>query len=232
MSETSALVPYRKKGRTKRTMQRVRNVFPQCKEYSSHTKVYSAIEWIHCLHGTCPIWRYHFASIRQVSESDNESSDGDYMPGENEDDEDDEDDFKASEMDVSLMDTGDDEIDILADTGVDDAEGAHTAANSRTRSEEVPISQLVCRNVTDFVDGDLRSSSPPAHAEMVPRAYQIARFSLSKTPVSNADRFMVMPVMFSPTCKGLADASTVVTYDASLRSGCEFLGHSGRQSGT
>lgn len=44
-------------------------------------------------HGTCPACRYILFDIGQVTESDGESSDGDYIPGEDEDDEEEDDDF-------------------------------------------------------------------------------------------------------------------------------------------
>ncbi|KAI0326682.1 hypothetical protein GY45DRAFT_1328644 [Cubamyces sp. BRFM 1775] len=47
------------------------------------------VEWIQGRHGSCPSCRNVFSSIRPVSESDNESSDGDYVPGDDEDEEDD-----------------------------------------------------------------------------------------------------------------------------------------------
>ncbi len=40
-------------------------------------------------HGSCPSCRHVFSSLRPPSDSDNESSDGDYVPGDDEEDEDD-----------------------------------------------------------------------------------------------------------------------------------------------
>ncbi|CAL1701092.1 unnamed protein product [Somion occarium] len=50
------------------------------------------IEWIRGRHGTCPACRHTFLDVKPLSESDYGSSDGDYVPGE-EDEEDDEDGF-------------------------------------------------------------------------------------------------------------------------------------------
>ncbi|KZT13066.1 uncharacterized protein LAESUDRAFT_754084 [Laetiporus sulphureus 93-53] len=167
------------------------------------------IEWIRCLHGTCPTCRHQFANIRPVSESDNESSDGDYMPNEDEEEEDeddgnitidvDEDDFEAFEMDMSFMDTDEDETEDSAETGSDDAESAHTAGSSRTRSEEVPISRLVRRNVTDFVDRDaferMQNPAPPQDpAPLQPMATINGRFHLNtaiRTALDFASRISI-----------------------------------------
>ncbi|PCH41495.1 hypothetical protein WOLCODRAFT_137425 [Wolfiporia cocos MD-104 SS10] len=72
------------------------------------------VEWIRGRHGTCPTCRHQFANIRPITESDYESSDGDYVPGE--DDEDDEDDgfLDADDFD------GDMEIDDDGGFWVDD----------------------------------------------------------------------------------------------------------------
>ena len=52
-------------------------------------------------HGTCPACRHVFLDIRPISESDGESSDGDYIPDEDEDEDDDWDFEPASEWGVS-----------------------------------------------------------------------------------------------------------------------------------
>ncbi|RPD80671.1 hypothetical protein L226DRAFT_116675 [Lentinus tigrinus ALCF2SS1-7] len=47
------------------------------------------VEWIRGRHGTCPSCRNVFSSIKPPSDSDVESSDGDYVPGDDEDEDDD-----------------------------------------------------------------------------------------------------------------------------------------------
>lgn len=43
----------------------------------------------HTQHGNCPSCRHVFSSVRPPSDSDNESSDGDYVPGDDEEDDED-----------------------------------------------------------------------------------------------------------------------------------------------
>ncbi|KAH9849969.1 hypothetical protein C2E23DRAFT_836909 [Lenzites betulinus] len=50
------------------------------------------VQWIQSCHGSCPSCRNVFSTLEPPSDSDNESSDGDYEPGEDEDDDEDEDD--------------------------------------------------------------------------------------------------------------------------------------------
>ncbi|PIL36958.1 hypothetical protein GSI_00650 [Ganoderma sinense ZZ0214-1] len=47
------------------------------------------VEWIRGRHGSCPSCRHVFSSVRPPSDSDNESSDGDYVPGDDEEDDED-----------------------------------------------------------------------------------------------------------------------------------------------
>ncbi|KAI9001385.1 hypothetical protein BD414DRAFT_533131 [Trametes punicea] len=47
------------------------------------------VEWIKGRHGSCPSCRHVFSSIQPPSDSDNESSDGDYVPGDDEEDDED-----------------------------------------------------------------------------------------------------------------------------------------------
>ncbi|PSR75031.1 hypothetical protein PHLCEN_2v9361 [Hermanssonia centrifuga] len=49
----------------------------------------SLIEWIRGRHGTCPACRHTFLDVKPPSDSDNESSDGDYIPGDDEDEDED-----------------------------------------------------------------------------------------------------------------------------------------------
>ncbi|KAI0787161.1 hypothetical protein BC629DRAFT_1440340 [Irpex lacteus] len=86
------------------------------------------IEWIRGSHGTCPACRHTFADIRPITESDGESSDGDYVP---EDDEDDG--FTDEDMDDWGMDTDpmepftdaedEEEVDVELDAWEDSEEG-------------------------------------------------------------------------------------------------------------
>jgi len=50
--------------------------------------VFSLVEWIRGYHGTCPTCRHKFLDIKPPSDSDYESSDGDYIPDDEEDEED------------------------------------------------------------------------------------------------------------------------------------------------
>ncbi|TBU48996.1 hypothetical protein BD309DRAFT_948271 [Dichomitus squalens] len=47
------------------------------------------VEWIRGRHGSCPSCRRIFSSLKPPSDSDNESSDGDYVPGDDEEDDED-----------------------------------------------------------------------------------------------------------------------------------------------
>ncbi|KAI0368083.1 hypothetical protein BV20DRAFT_485864 [Pilatotrama ljubarskyi] len=79
------------------------------------------VEWIRGRHGSCPSCRNVFSSIRPPSDSDVESSDGDYVPGDDEED-DEEDGFFDSDgfMDTeSVFDDMDIEEDVDVDADVD-----------------------------------------------------------------------------------------------------------------
>ncbi|KAI0637999.1 hypothetical protein C8Q77DRAFT_1088849 [Trametes polyzona] len=84
------------------------------------------VEWIRGRHGSCPSCRNVFSSIRPPSDSDNESSDGDYVPGDDEEDDEDDgffdsDGFMETE---SVFDDMDMEEDVEVDADVDiDEEG-------------------------------------------------------------------------------------------------------------
>ncbi|KAI0701168.1 hypothetical protein BC835DRAFT_266150 [Cytidiella melzeri] len=67
------------------------NVSPKLGELSGVTKLEGCghvfckvdlVEWIRGGHGTCPACRHTFLDIRPMFDSDDESSDGDYIPGE------------------------------------------------------------------------------------------------------------------------------------------------------
>ncbi|CDO71385.1 hypothetical protein BN946_scf184908.g143 [Trametes cinnabarina] len=77
----------------------------------------SLVEWIQGRHGSCPSCRNVFSSIRPASDSDNESSDGDYVPGDDEDEDDEDDAFFDSD---GFMDTESvfDDMDIEEDADV------------------------------------------------------------------------------------------------------------------
>ena len=77
-------------------------------------------------HGTCPACRGTFADIEPAPEEDNESSDGDYVPGDD-DEEDEEDGFDA---DADAFTEGDDEFGAdWMDLDVLDAFGGDIAAD-------------------------------------------------------------------------------------------------------
>ncbi|KAJ8593297.1 hypothetical protein M405DRAFT_859064 [Rhizopogon salebrosus TDB-379] len=68
-------------------------------------------EWIRNFHGSCPTCRHPFLDIKPYTESDAESSDGDYIPEDDEEEEDDffgvdefEHDIEVEEMEVDLDD--------------------------------------------------------------------------------------------------------------------------------
>ncbi|KIJ70002.1 hypothetical protein HYDPIDRAFT_171924 [Hydnomerulius pinastri MD-312] len=73
-------------------------------------------EWIRGCHGSCPTCRHPFLDIQPLTESDAESSDGDYVPDEDDEEEEDdflggddfEDEFEVEEMEVDLDDIWDD----------------------------------------------------------------------------------------------------------------------------
>lgn len=84
------------------------------------------IEWIRGRHGTCPACRHQFANIRPLTESDYESSDGEYVPGEDDEEEDDgfldTDDFDGDdfEFDVDEMDLDQsEELEVYLDVHVE-----------------------------------------------------------------------------------------------------------------
>ncbi|KAH9927211.1 uncharacterized protein BXZ73DRAFT_102797 [Epithele typhae] len=79
------------------------------------------VEWIKGRHGSCPSCRAVFSSLKPASDSDNESSDGDYVPGDDEDDEDEDDGFLDSD---GLMETESviDTMDVEDDLDEDDIE--------------------------------------------------------------------------------------------------------------
>ncbi|KAI1786686.1 hypothetical protein LXA43DRAFT_1032914 [Ganoderma leucocontextum] len=71
------------------------------------------VEWIRGRHGSCPSCRHVFSSVRPPSDSDNESSDGDYVPGDDEEDDEDDgfldsDGFMETESVLDDMDIEDD----------------------------------------------------------------------------------------------------------------------------
>ncbi|KAI0824739.1 hypothetical protein BC628DRAFT_1495936 [Trametes gibbosa] len=69
------------------------------------------IEWIRSLHGSCPSCRKLFSSLEPpTDQTDNESSDGDYVPGDDEDEEDEDDDIFFDDEDDE-----DDDIDMDID---------------------------------------------------------------------------------------------------------------------
>ncbi|KAI9069244.1 hypothetical protein FKP32DRAFT_1587046 [Trametes sanguinea] len=76
------------------------------------------VEWIRGRHGSCPSCRNVFSSIRPASDSDNESSDGDYVPGDDEDEDDEDDAFFESD---GFMDTESvfDDMDMDEDAGIE-----------------------------------------------------------------------------------------------------------------
>ncbi|OJA17022.1 hypothetical protein AZE42_00609 [Rhizopogon vesiculosus] len=68
-------------------------------------------EWIRNFHGSCPTCRHPFLDLKPYTESDAESSDGEYIPEDDEEEEDDffgvdefEDEFEVEEMEVDLDD--------------------------------------------------------------------------------------------------------------------------------
>ncbi|KIP07680.1 hypothetical protein PHLGIDRAFT_117858 [Phlebiopsis gigantea 11061_1 CR5-6] len=86
---------------------------PESKELAGVTKLggcghvfcrLDLIEWIRGRHGTCPTCRHSFLDVKPVSESDYESSDEDYIPGEDDFDEDEdiEFEFTDNESDFNL----------------------------------------------------------------------------------------------------------------------------------
>ena len=66
-------------------------------------------------HGTCPACRHTFLDVKPLSESDGESSDGDYIPGEDDYDEDEDLDI---EWDLDFDDDGSGFSDELDDHGL------------------------------------------------------------------------------------------------------------------
>ncbi|GBE79767.1 hypothetical protein BKA93DRAFT_821456 [Sparassis latifolia] len=94
------------------------------------------IEWIRGRHGTCPACRHTFLNVRPISDSDYESSDGDYVPGEDDEEEEEEDGFldidgftdMDAEFDVDEMDL---EVDAVSEFGggVWDDEGEYEDAD-------------------------------------------------------------------------------------------------------
>lgn len=69
------------------------------------TRIYAPSSCLYCSqHGTCPACRHSFLDVNPVSESDNESSDEDYIPGEDDFDEDEdiEFEFTDNESDFNL----------------------------------------------------------------------------------------------------------------------------------
>ncbi|KAL7282266.1 hypothetical protein ACG7TL_003735 [Trametes sanguinea] len=81
------------------------------------------VEWIRGRHGSCPSCRNVFSSIRPESDSDNESSDGDYVPGDDEDEDDEDDAFFDSDGFMDSESVFDDmDIDEDADVEIDEEE--------------------------------------------------------------------------------------------------------------
>ncbi|KAJ3557515.1 hypothetical protein NM688_g1436 [Phlebia brevispora] len=73
------------------------------------------IEWIQGRHGTCPACRHAFLDVKPISDSDNESSDGDFIP---DDEDEEEDDFEYAEREDDWFDSADewdDEVDMDVD---------------------------------------------------------------------------------------------------------------------
>ncbi|KAK7696048.1 hypothetical protein QCA50_000689 [Cerrena zonata] len=68
------------------------------------------IEWIRGRHGTCPACRHTFLDVKPLSESEYESSDGDYIPGE--DDEEEEEEEEDGFLDTDGFTDYEDEFDI------------------------------------------------------------------------------------------------------------------------
>ncbi|KAH9900036.1 hypothetical protein C8Q73DRAFT_681852 [Cubamyces lactineus] len=100
------------------------------------------VEWIQGRHGSCPSCRNVFSSVRPASESDNESSDGDYVPGDDEDEEDDgffdSDGFMDAEsaLEEVDMDFGDEDEFVDLDYGHDIPIGEEWPPRPRRRGEE------------------------------------------------------------------------------------------------
>ncbi|KAH7887798.1 hypothetical protein F5I97DRAFT_1926207 [Phlebopus sp. FC_14] len=76
-------------------------------------------EWIRSCHGSCPTCRHPFLDIQPLSESDAESSDGDYVPEDEEEEEEEEDDFAGDDFEEEF---GLDEMDVDFDDIWDDSE--------------------------------------------------------------------------------------------------------------
>ncbi|TFK83889.1 hypothetical protein K466DRAFT_602477 [Polyporus arcularius HHB13444] len=77
------------------------------------------VEWIRGRHGTCPSCRNVFSSIKPPSDSDVESSDGDYVPGDDEDEEDDDVFFDTDSEAFMETDSAFDDIDVEEDLDPD-----------------------------------------------------------------------------------------------------------------
>lgn len=114
--------------------------------------MYSLIEWIRgrvrflthtytqthpafFQHGTCPTCRHTFLDVKPISESDNESSDDDYIPHDEEfeDEDEDEDDFEFTD------DDGDDESDFsleLDPRGLDEFVDAQEEITGEDEADE------------------------------------------------------------------------------------------------
>ncbi|KAH7930097.1 hypothetical protein BV22DRAFT_1102063 [Leucogyrophana mollusca] len=67
-------------------------------------------EWIRNFHGSCPTCRHPFLDIQPITDSDAESSDGDYIPEEDDEDEDDE--FLGPDFFDEVIEIQDDEMDL------------------------------------------------------------------------------------------------------------------------
>ena len=76
-------------------------------------------------HGNCPTCRHTFLDIRVPTDSDGESSDGDYIPDEEDDDEDDDDGFMDTEDDWDIEPPS--EWDVYGEESVSDADQVEVA---------------------------------------------------------------------------------------------------------
>ncbi|KAL1937733.1 hypothetical protein VTO73DRAFT_12886 [Trametes versicolor] len=92
------------------------------------------VEWIRGRHGSCPSCRNVFSSIRPASDSDNESSDGDYVPGDDEEDDEDDGFYDSDFMETESAYDDMDIEDVDADVDIDDVDVAPWDDHARDAS--------------------------------------------------------------------------------------------------
>lgn len=138
-------------------------------------------------HGSCPTCRHIFLEIRPPSDSDGESSDGDYFPNEEEDEE--EDDFIIEsdadvdfDFEVDEMDLGLEIGEIWEDSGMDDGE---SWADEETTYSEADMS-LTGELDALAEDGKIFTQNIISLRVLIVITQQMTRFAVStKAPTSS-----------------------------------------------